>query len=83
MINCMQTAKLLRTGTLGDSYNIEYTVQNKQVEKYLYSLVSLGFNGRYNRLYTITAQCPESQAAEFKPVFEAVCKSFKYPSLQS
>eukprot|EP00873_Tetraselmis_striata_P028577 jgi/Tetstr1/448841/TSEL_036067.t1 len=78
----IQTAHLIKTGTLKDSYKIEYTVQNANVQKYLFSLVSLGFNGRYNRVYTITAQCPEAQADEFRALFEAVFKSFTFPAVK-
>lgn len=76
----IQVVRLVKTASLKDSYQIEYTVKNSKVEKYLFSLVSLGFNGMYNRLYTITAQCPEAQAAEYRPLFEAVFKSFKFPA---
>jgi hypothetical protein len=48
--------------------------------KHLYSLVSLGFNGTYNRLYTLTAQCPAAQAQQYKPLFDRVIKSFVPPA---
>ncbi len=48
-------------------------------KKHLYSLVALGYNGTYNRLYTLTAQCPEDRAEQLKPVFDRVLRSFVPP----
>ncbi|GFH20140.1 oxygen-evolving enhancer PsbP [Haematococcus lacustris] len=39
--------------------------------------VALGNNGRYNRLYTLTAQCGEEQVAQWGPLLRQIVASFK------
>jgi hypothetical protein len=51
--------------------------------RHLVSTVSLGFNGRYNRLITVTAQCREDQLPEYMPVFKKVLNSFEPPQRQT
>jgi len=75
----IQISKLISTKSVNSGYLIEYTVQNAKVDKHLTSFVFLGFNGRYNRLYTITAQCPKGELSAFADTFQAICKSFKAP----
>jgi len=48
-----------------------------QEPRHLFSAVALGNNGKYNRLYTCTAQCDESDLAANRALLEAVVNSFK------
>jgi hypothetical protein len=41
--------------------------------------VALANNGRYNRLYTVTAQCLEEDLPRWAPVLEGVLASFQPP----
>ncbi|KAK9794914.1 hypothetical protein WJX73_005447 [Symbiochloris irregularis] len=76
----VQLAELLNAKQVGKNYFVEYTVTKpKQSKRHLLSLVALGNNGRYNRLYTATAQCPEEDLGNYKPALEAALKSFKPP----
>jgi len=78
----VQVARLLDSRGLNGGYQIEYTVQNGVINKrHLLSFVILGFNGRYNRLYTITAQCPEAELPKYDAIFHEICQSFKAPLL--
>ena len=43
------------------------------------STVIVGFNGRYNRLYTVTAQCLEDQVPQYSGTIEGILKSFVPP----
>jgi len=45
--------------------------------RHLFSAIALGNNGRYNRLYTCTAQCDESDLADKKALLTSVINSFK------
>lgn len=45
--------------------------------RHLFSAVALGNNGRYNRLYTCTAQCDESDLADKKALLTSVVNSFR------
>ncbi|KIY94827.1 hypothetical protein MNEG_13135 [Monoraphidium neglectum] len=78
----LQIAKLLDANERNDMYWVEYTVHKPALEeqpRHLLSAVSLGFNGRYNRLITVTAQCRESQVGQYKPLFTAMLRSFEPP----
>jgi len=62
-------------------YQLEYSVEKVPGPKrHLYSLVALAFNGRYNRLYTLTAQCLEDQVPQYEPVLLQVLSSFQPPA---
>lgn len=37
------------------------------------------YAGRYNRLFTLTAQCLEQDVPRFLPTLEAMVKSFQAP----
>jgi hypothetical protein len=77
----IQIAKLLDAAETRGMYYVEYTVEKQPGPKrHLYSMVALSYNGRYNRLYTLTAQCLESQVAETEPVLKEVLKSFLPPA---
>jgi hypothetical protein len=59
---------------------LEYFVEKVPgPRRHLYSLVALAYNGRYNRLYTLTAQCLEEQVPQYEPVLLQVLNSFKPP----
>lgn len=47
--------------------------------RHLYSVATLGFNGVYNRLYTITAQCDEASVGSLGKTLERLVKSFEAP----
>ena len=49
-------------------------------KRHLYSLVALRNNGRYNRLYTLTAQCLEEEVGAAEPVLRQVLASFRPPA---
>uniref|UniRef100_A0A7S3QY67 PsbP C-terminal domain-containing protein n=1 Tax=Dunaliella tertiolecta TaxID=3047 RepID=A0A7S3QY67_DUNTE len=74
----IQIAKLVDYDSKRGMYYVEYTVQMlPQEPRHLFSAVALGNNGRYNRLYTCTAQCDETDVAANKAVLEAVVNSFR------
>ncbi|KAF5839173.1 hypothetical protein DUNSADRAFT_1400 [Dunaliella salina] len=74
----IQIAKLVDYDSKRGMYFVEYTVQMlPQEPRHLFSAVALGNNGRYNRLYTCTAQCDESDLPANKAVLEAVVNSFR------
>lgn len=59
---------------------IEYTVERPNGDnRHLYSVATLGFNGVYNRLYTITAQCDEAMVGSMGRTLEQMVKSFQAP----
>ncbi|KAF6260967.1 hypothetical protein COO60DRAFT_1700062 [Scenedesmus sp. NREL 46B-D3] len=66
LVNSMDRSFLLRVQAAGP-------------KRHLYTMVALSYNGRYNRLYTLTAQCLESQVAETEPMLKQVLKSFQPP----
>ncbi|GBF94714.1 hypothetical protein Rsub_07597 [Raphidocelis subcapitata] len=81
----IQVAKLLDANERNDMYWIEYTVQKPALEeqaRHLLSAVALGFNGRYNRLITVTAQCREEQVESYTPLFKQMLGSFTPPKRQ-
>mmetsp|Transcript_23747 Transcript_23747/g.52099 ORF Transcript_23747/g.52099 Transcript_23747/m.52099 type:complete len:280 (+) Transcript_23747:50-889(+) len=75
----VQVARLVAAKDTGGCYNVEYTVQMVPggVQRHLLSALTLGSNGLYNRLYTVTGQCPEADLAKYRPVLEAMIKSFE------
>ena len=52
-----------------------------QDERHLFSVVSLGFNGRYNRMLTLTAQCKESELEQWEGKLQGILKTFKPPKV--
>ncbi|KAI8472779.1 MAG: hypothetical protein J3K34DRAFT_519486 [Monoraphidium minutum] len=79
----VQIAKLVDATEKQDMYWVEYTVHKPALEeqpRHLLSTVSLGFNGRYNRLITVTAQCREDQVAQYRPLFVSMLGSFTPPT---
>eukprot|EP00878_Enallax_costatus_P002355 GHUV01002531.1.p1 GENE.GHUV01002531.1~~GHUV01002531.1.p1 ORF type:complete len:258 (+),score=72.97 GHUV01002531.1:210-983(+) len=77
----VQIAKLLDAKETKGMYYVEYTVEKQPGPKrHLYSLVALAYNGRYNRLYTLTGQCLEEQVEQVEPVLKQVLASFLPPA---
>lgn len=77
----VQIAKLVDAKETRGMYYVEYTVEKQPGPKrHLYSLVNLSYNGRYNRLYTLTAQCLEDQVDQVEPVLKQMLGSFTPPA---
>eukprot|EP00798_Chlamydomonas_sp_ICE-L_P024016 gene24016-9591_t len=73
----VQIAKLVDYKGSLDQYSVEYTVQKlPEAKRHLFSVVQLGNNGVYNRLYTATAQCLEDDLPKYKSEMEAALKTF-------
>lgn len=78
----IQIAKLVDAKETRGMYYVEYTVEKQPGPKrHLYSTVALRFNGRYNRLYTLTAQCLEDQVQQVEPVLKQILGSFQPPAV--
>ncbi|BDA43729.1 PsbP domain-containing protein 3, chloroplastic [Coccomyxa sp. Obi] len=78
----VQKAKLLDAKSRSGMYFLEYTVQKPEETepRHFLSAVALGFNGRYNRFYTLTAQCPEADVPTYRSTLEGVINSFRPPA---
>lgn len=75
-------AKDVSTGGGPKTYYVEFTVVRPGGDKrHLYSVATLGHNGTYNRLYTVTAQTPDT--APNGELLQKVVKSFQPPPLTS
>jgi len=76
----VQVAKLLDAEEKRGMYFVEYTVQKMpDPKRYFKSVVALSNNGKYNRLYTVTAQCLDEQLQEYGPALDKVIASFEPP----
>ncbi|GIL78027.1 hypothetical protein Vretimale_7369 [Volvox reticuliferus] len=76
----VQIAKLVDASEISNRYFVEYTVQKlPEPQRHLYSLLALGYNGMYNRLYTITAQTLEEDRSQFEATLLAMVKSLSVP----
>lgn len=75
----IQIAELVNySASGGDAYNVEYTIQKLPgPQRHLYSTVVLGSNGRYNRLYTVTAQCLAEDLPRYQVALTDTLRSFK------
>lgn len=61
-------------------YRIEYLLRRPgQEETRIWELVALRFDGTFNRLYTVTAQCLESERSIFEGAIADVLGSFRAP----
>jgi len=63
----------------GSQYYIDYTIARPVANtptRHLLSTVQIGNNGTYNRLYTVTAQCNDTEMAQLRPVLTEALKSF-------
>lgn len=64
-----------------DQYFVEYTVEKiPGPKRHLYSTVALAWNGRYNRLYTLTGQCLEEALPQYEGALRSVLQSFQPPA---
>ncbi|GAQ88443.1 PsbP domain-containing protein 3 [Klebsormidium nitens] len=71
-------AKLLDAKTKNGRYFVEYTFQAPgQMKRHLMSSIGMGFDGTYNRLYTVTAQAREEEFAQYAGVLNKVLSSFE------
>ncbi|GMH34355.1 hypothetical protein BSKO_02189 [Bryopsis sp. KO-2023] len=78
VVGNVQTAQLVDASSMRGMYYVEYKLQKpEEGRKYLESLVALSNNGRYNRLYTLTLQCPEEEIEKYQPQFNTFLKSFE------
>ncbi|GIL66770.1 hypothetical protein Vafri_20280, partial [Volvox africanus] len=76
----IQIAKLVEASEISNRYFVEYTVQKlPEPQRHLYSMLALGYNGMYNRLYTITAQTLEEDRSQFEATLLAMVKSLSVP----
>ncbi|EFJ42751.1 hypothetical protein VOLCADRAFT_97118 [Volvox carteri f. nagariensis] len=78
--NVSVVAKLVDATELSGRYFVEYTVQKlPEPQRHLYSLLALGYNGMYNRLYTITAQTLEGDRPQYEAALLSMVKSLSVP----
>eukprot|EP00249_Psilotum_nudum_P001498 c13986_g1_i2 orf=486-1283(-) len=72
-----QVAKLISSESRNGLYYVEYTLQKPGERKViLLSAVGIGFNGWYNRLYTVTGQLWEEEQYKHRAAVEKVVSSF-------
>ncbi|KAG2495459.1 hypothetical protein HYH03_006404 [Edaphochlamys debaryana] len=72
----VQIAKLIDATDLGNKYFVEYTVQKPPEQaRHLYTVLGLGYNGVYNRLFTVTAQTLEADRGKYDATLKAIAKS--------
>ncbi|KAK9803148.1 hypothetical protein WJX72_002303 [[Myrmecia] bisecta] len=78
--NPVQLASLVGTKDLSGAYFVDYTVTKPgESKRHLLSVIAMGWNGRYNRLFTVTAQCPDAELPQLEGIFRSVLMSFKAP----
>lgn len=76
----IQTAKLIEAKSVRGMYDIEYLLKTPgQEQKRLISLIALRFDGKYNRLYTLTAQCVENIFPKYEKEIRTILDSFEPP----
>lgn len=76
----IQEAVLIDTRDESGVYQVEYTVfKEPDPMRHLLSRIALGYNGRYNRLYTLTAQAREEDWPAIKSAMRKMVASFKPP----
>eukprot|EP00899_Mesostigma_viride_P007554 jgi/Mesvir1/167/Mv13526-RA.1 len=77
-----QKAVLLDTKSRNDIYYVEYTLEQPGVfARDLYSATGIGFNGTYNRLYTVTGQCRTADREKFQALIKQIVNSFELPTV--
>jgi hypothetical protein len=74
-----QIAELLNTEERDGAYLVEYTIQRPDdaVDRHLYSLVAMRFDGTYNKLYTVTGQYRAADKDKFDALVKQCVASFK------
>lgn len=71
-------AKLVDCKAANGLYYIEYTLQKPgESLRHLYSVLGIANNGWYNRLYTLTGQFVEEEAAKYGTKIEKAVDSFR------
>lgn len=77
----IQEAKLLSAKERNKLYYIDYSLKKpgESEPRIFQSAVALGFNGTYNRLFTVTAQCSKSDFPMLGDTLTKVVESFKPP----
>ncbi|KXZ47533.1 hypothetical protein GPECTOR_34g692 [Gonium pectorale] len=76
----IQIAKLVDAAEVGGKYFVEYTVQKlPEPQRHLYSVLALGYNGVYNRLYTLTGQSLEEERPRYEEAILAMARSLSVP----
>ncbi|KAG2428804.1 hypothetical protein HXX76_011504 [Chlamydomonas incerta] len=77
----IMVAKLIDAGEVSNKYFLEYTLQKvpDEPKRHLYTAVALGYNGTYNRLYSITAQSLEELKPQYEATLVAMVKSLAVP----
>ncbi len=81
-----QTAELLSAEEAGDgAYLVQYTIQRPEagVDRHLYSLVALRFDGTYNKLYTVTGQYRAGDKEAFDALVRDAVASFRLKPLRA
>lgn len=79
-----QEAKLLKAVENGKAYNIEYTIKRSdEDQRHLLSTVAIGYNGRYTRLYTLTAVSSQENFEKEKPTLQKIVDSFQAPYVRT
>jgi len=79
-----QEAKLLKALENDKAYNIEYTIKRSdEDQRHLLSTVAIGYNGRYTRLYTLTAVSSEENFAKEKATLQKIVDSFQPPYVRT
>lgn len=78
-----QAAELLSAEERDGAYVVEYTISrpSKGINRHLYSLAMLRFDGKYNRFFTVTGQWAEADAERVGSVVRAAVDSFKLAPL--
>ncbi|KAL4198596.1 hypothetical protein AMTRI_Chr03g46760 [Amborella trichopoda] len=72
-------AKLLDSKAKNGLYYIEYSLQNPGEScRHIFSVLGLGFNGWYNRLYTVTGQFLEEDSNKYKSNIQMVKHAFYF-----
>mmetsp|Transcript_32571 Transcript_32571/g.39415 ORF Transcript_32571/g.39415 Transcript_32571/m.39415 type:complete len:111 (-) Transcript_32571:152-484(-) len=73
-----QKAVLVDAKDRSGMYFVDYTLEMPgEFSRHLLSVVALGNNGRYNRLYTVTAQADAENYSAVKKTLMDVVESFK------
>ncbi|GBG65637.1 hypothetical protein CBR_g51937 [Chara braunii] len=73
-----QKAVLIDAKSRNGTYYVEYKIQKPgEFDRHFLSSVRLGFDGIYNRLFTVTAQFREEDLATYRETLDKVLSSFK------
>jgi hypothetical protein len=61
------------------AYLVDYTIQrpDENVDRHLFSLVMMRFDGMYNKLYTVTGQYRASDAEKYETLIKDTVRSFR------